>query len=416
MQEDMQWSGEHVSDMCEPLLLSTRETLADLWYHDEITWESLPPELVAAGEQQELDRFKSTGVYSYVLREDAEKDADGVHVKTKWVRVNKGTAKPPQVNCRLVAQEAPLGERLDELFAGTPSMSGVRLLLRHSRQDGRCIMTMDVKTAFLYGVMRRKVSIELQSSLYGTRDAPQIWQQEVSDALTKLGFQCSVFQPCVFVHKIRNVAVVIHVDHFSCSGQRDDLLWMYDELSKKYEMNTTLISQTDDHETTYIISRLKLTQNGVRLEGDPKHVDVLVKEWGLDFAEGFGTPMTKESASSAGDGDQLGPWSHRTYQLHGTRSARLGFCSPSRISAHEFTNDWHCGGSPTNHSVHQDVSEMRTEHRELHRGCHIFGGQRRGRYPPERAAAVEFRWHMEPGWDSTVSCSRMWLSVVPKQS
>ena len=158
MQEDMQWSGEKVSDMCETTVLQQEGTLADLWYHDEVTWESLPPDLVAAGEQQELARFKSMGVHSYVLREDAEKDADGVHVKTKWVRVHKGTAEHPQVKCRLVAQELALGERLDELFAGTPSMSAVRLLLLHSRQDGRCSMTMDVKRGFLYGVMRRVAS------------------------------------------------------------------------------------------------------------------------------------------------------------------------------------------------------------------------------------------------------------------
>ena len=255
----------------------------------------------AAGEQQELERFKSVGLYSYVLREDAEKDADGVHVKTTWIRDNKGTAEHPQVKCRLVAQELALGERLDELFAGTPSMSAVRLLLLHSRQDGRCVMTMGVKTAFLYGVMRRKAYIELprrdpwstdgkwagklERAFYGSRDAPQIWQHEVSDSLTKLGFQRSVFQPSVFVHKIRNVAVVLRVDDFLCSGQRDDVLWIYDELFKKYEMKNTLISQTDDHETTYLNRRLKLTKNGVRL-ADPKHVDILVKERGLDFAKG----------------------------------------------------------------------------------------------------------------------------------
>ena len=181
---------------------------------------------------------------SYVLLEDS------VHVKTKWVRVNKGIAEHPQVRCRFVAQELALGEKLDELFAGTPSKSAVRLLLLHSRQNGRCIMTMDVKTAFLYGVVRRKVYIELprrdpwstdgkwvgnlERALYGTRDAPQIWQQEVSDSLTKLGFQRSVFQPSVFVHQTRNLAVVIHVDDFLCSGQRDDLLWMYDELYQEF--------------------------------------------------------------------------------------------------------------------------------------------------------------------------------------
>ena len=74
----------------------------------------------------------------------------------------------------------------------------------------------------------------------GTRDAPQIWQHELSASLTKLGFQRSVFQPSVFVHRTRNVVVVAHVDDFLCSGHRDDLLWMYDELSKQYEMKKTV--------------------------------------------------------------------------------------------------------------------------------------------------------------------------------
>ena len=130
----------------------------------------------------------------------------------------------------------------------------------------------------------------------------------------------------MFVHQTRNLAVVFHVDDFLCSGQRDDLLWMHDELSKKYEMKKTLISQTDDHETTYLNRRLKLTRNGVRPEGDPKHVDILVKEWGLDFAKGVDTPMTKESAGQVRDAEQGEP-SHD----HGTRSSRPECCSPSRI-------------------------------------------------------------------------------------
>ena len=84
-----------------------------------------------------------------------------VHVKTKWARVNKGAVDNPQVKNRLVAQEMAWNEKLDELFAGTPSLSAVRVLLLHSRHDGRCIMTIDVKTVFLYGVMRQNVYIEL---------------------------------------------------------------------------------------------------------------------------------------------------------------------------------------------------------------------------------------------------------------
>ena len=42
----------------------------------KITGETLPPDLVAAGEEQKLARFKKMGVYSYVLREDAKLSAD----------------------------------------------------------------------------------------------------------------------------------------------------------------------------------------------------------------------------------------------------------------------------------------------------------------------------------------------------
>ena len=101
-------------------------------------------------------------------------------------------------------------------------------------------MTMDVTTAFLYGVMRRRVFIELprrgpwsadgtrfgklERALYGTRDAPQIWQQEVSQLTDETCVQRSVFQPSVLIQKTRSLGVVIHVDDFLCYGPRDELL------------------------------------------------------------------------------------------------------------------------------------------------------------------------------------------------
>lgn len=42
--------------------------------------------------------------------------------KVKWVRIHKGMGENPEVRCRLVAQDGEFGERLDELFAGTPSL------------------------------------------------------------------------------------------------------------------------------------------------------------------------------------------------------------------------------------------------------------------------------------------------------
>ena len=65
-------------------------------------------------------------------------------------------------------------------------------------------MVMDVKCAFLHGVCRRRIYIELprqdpkhgaadlvgllQKAMYGTRDAPQIWAKEVQKVMEGLGF------------------------------------------------------------------------------------------------------------------------------------------------------------------------------------------------------------------------------------
>ena len=80
----------------------------------------------------------------------------------------------------------------------------------------------------------------------------------------------------------------------------------------------------------------------------------------VDCAKGLDTPMTKESTSSAGDGDQLGPSEGRRARR---AIARINFMAQdrpdlssaalSRISAHEFTNNWHRADSQTYHSVHQ---------------------------------------------------------------
>ena len=61
-------------------------------------------------------------MYDYETRAVAMNDELGKIVKVEWVRTNKGTAMDLEVRCRLVAQELGYGQRMDELFAGTPSL------------------------------------------------------------------------------------------------------------------------------------------------------------------------------------------------------------------------------------------------------------------------------------------------------
>ena len=243
-------------------------------------------------------------------------------MKVKWVRVNKGSKDEPIVRCRLVAQELGYGERIDELFAGTPSMSSVRLVLHHSLEVdcNRRLMLLDVKCAFLYGVMSRRVYIELprqdprsgsgavgllQKAMYGTRDAPQIWQNEVRNTMEEFGFMVSALQPSMYYHPERGILVTVHVDDFLCSGRVEDLEWLYAGLKGKYDLTKTLFGEGHSSEAKYLNRRLYSEGKFISMEGDPKHLDLLIREWALEHGRGVDTPVTREGLDKICMGEEL---------------------------------------------------------------------------------------------------------------
>ena len=199
--------------------------------------------------------------------------------KVKWVRTNKGTAAQPNIRCRLVAQEIGYGQRIDELFSGTPSLMSTKMAIVHAAKGGRAIMVMDVKCAFLYGVCRRRINIELprqepkhgeanlvgllQKAMYLTRDAPQIWAKEVQKVMEGLGFVISMFQPSEDYQPSKD-PFVVHVDDFLCSGEMKELEWLYDNLAQKFELKKSLIMKDSGQEVKYLGWTIRWTYDDKR--------------------------------------------------------------------------------------------------------------------------------------------------------
>ena len=140
----------------------------------------------------------------------AKQDPEGIKVGVRWVDRNKGTAHEPDIRSRLVAQEFASKDK-EGLFAATPPLGAARALLSIAASQGRRrpghyqVMLLDVKKAFLYGLLQRRVYIELpfedpgredgrmvgllHKAMYGLRDAPQVWQEEVRSILGGHGVQ-----------------------------------------------------------------------------------------------------------------------------------------------------------------------------------------------------------------------------------
>ena len=89
-------------------------------------------------------------------------------------------------------------------------------------------MILDVKTAFLNAPCKRDVYIELpdvdplsasglyvgklEKALYGTRDAPMLWQGTLRAALVSMGFKETITIPGVYCHMSRDIELCAHVD------------------------------------------------------------------------------------------------------------------------------------------------------------------------------------------------------------
>ena len=177
-------------------------------------------------------------------------------------------------------------------------------------------MVLDIKRAFLHGIATRTVYVELpeeesgggkfigrlNNTLYGTRDAPVAWQRVVKSDMSRLGFEECRRTLGVYIHRVRDLRVVTHVDDFLVAGDLQHLEWLKTELEKVYELKVQLAGWQpgDCRELSFLGRTIRLISSGIELEGEDKHVRGLVEEWNMKECRSVSTPYEK---SSKGDDD-----------------------------------------------------------------------------------------------------------------
>ena len=92
-------------------------------YRDYYTFEKLDPVMVRKARELEVARM----IEFKVMIDVEEKSAtDGKVVSCSWIDHLK---RPDLVRSRLVAQEVVKGKKREDVFAGTPPLAALRLLL-----------------------------------------------------------------------------------------------------------------------------------------------------------------------------------------------------------------------------------------------------------------------------------------------
>nr|GFC48527.1 retrovirus-related Pol polyprotein from transposon TNT 1-94 [Tanacetum cinerariifolium] len=137
--------------------------------------------------QEELDQFARLKVWRLVPRPEGKSV-----IKTKWIFKNKKDESSLVIRhkARLVAAGYSQQEGIDydETFAPVARIEAIRLFLAYAAHKDFTVFLMDVKTAFLNGILKEKVYVgqpsgfvsnqypdhvyALDKALYGLKQAP----------------------------------------------------------------------------------------------------------------------------------------------------------------------------------------------------------------------------------------------------
>ncbi|GJV76334.1 ribonuclease H-like domain-containing protein [Tanacetum coccineum] len=166
--------------------------------------------------QEELLQFKLQQVW-ILVDSPFGKNAIG----TKWVFKNKRDERSIVVKnkARLVAQGHRQEEGIDydEVFAPVARIEAIRLFLAFASYMGFLVYQMDVKSAFLYGIIEEEVYVhqppgfvdpthpnkvyKVVKALYGLHQAPRAWYKTLSSFLLENGFRRGTIDKTLFIKK-----------------------------------------------------------------------------------------------------------------------------------------------------------------------------------------------------------------------
>lgn len=148
----------------------------------------------------------------------------------KWVyKVKYDEKNNPQYKARLVAQgfNQRYGVDFDEVFAPVAHSTTLRMLLSVAGVNNYKIKHYDVKSAFLNGKLDEEIYmkqppgfensdkvLKLKKSLYGLKQAANVWNKALNEKLLEQNFIASPHDPCLYFRRDSNNVcyILIHVD------------------------------------------------------------------------------------------------------------------------------------------------------------------------------------------------------------
>ena len=253
--------------------------------------------------KKELDGIVAAGVFSELM--DLPPGARALQLLTVWKAKVDGRLK-----CRVCvdgSKQRP-GSDFDPSTLYAPVMDRVshKVLLALGAALCAHIHTMDITQAFLYGDMDEDVYVrpppgvchggkagqvwKLRKSLYGTKQAPAIWQTKLADTLRELNVHPTKCDPSVFQRQEGEdrIYVGIHVDDLLIVSTSEQML---NDFKTNIKAKFKLRDQGSIHDSEYLGTHTQYDQSkGVLHISNDRKVEQLLSDHGYEQAKPADSP------------------------------------------------------------------------------------------------------------------------------
>lgn len=253
--------------------------------------------------KEEMDSFAENETWELV-----DPPCEGTIVQCKWVyKVKSDVVNKCKYRARLVAKGFTQKEGIDygETFAPVVKYSTLRLLLALAVKLNLKITHLDVKTAFLNGLLKENVYMKqpegfvvkgfenkvckLKKAIYGLKQSSRSWYERVDVFLSKLGYERSKLEPCLYSKNENNslTLVTLYVDDFLIlSDSNNETKHLKEHLNSEFKIK-------DLGNVKYFLGvRIKCNyETGIITLDQENYIEQILKRFGMSDCKGANTPI-----------------------------------------------------------------------------------------------------------------------------
>ena len=250
-------------------------------------------------------------------------------IGSKWVlKVKRNeNGHVDKFKARLVAQgySQTYGIDYEDVFSPVAKYSAIRTLLALANAYNFEIHQLDVKTAFLNGIIDHDIYMsqpegfvdpekpnhlcKLKRSIYGLKQSARCWNSTLDTFLRNCGYQRSNADSCIYIKQVKNTEgkvnlciLAIYVDDILCIS--NDIKFLTAEkslLCNEFEI-------VDYGEVNYILG-MSITRNResrTLLIRQPRYTKEILRKFGMDECKPVSTPMESgKRFQSSQDNEEL---------------------------------------------------------------------------------------------------------------